>query len=208
VYDRWSIGTNQKRETHETALHRAWRTCVEPILWEYKDLHSVEYFTLTMQDSPFILAGTVVLLLDQQPTRVVYTVECDQQWRTRNVVVHQERAGEAKHLAVRVGDQQTWQADDGSLSFATGLYDIDLQVTPATNLLPIRRLDLKVGESQPVEAVWVRFPGLTLERLQQRYTRIDDRCYQYESSTGFVAQLVVDTFGLVVDYGDLWHRVT
>ena len=76
-----------------------------------------------------------------------------------------------------------------------------------TNTLPIRRLDLKVGEAAPVRAAWLRFPSFALEPLEQSYERLDNNMYRYESAGGrFVARVGVDDSGLVTDYGDIWSR--
>jgi hypothetical protein len=37
--------------------------------------------------------------------------------------------------------------------------------SPSTNLLPIRRLNLGVGQAAKVQAAWLRFLGFTLESL-------------------------------------------
>ena len=66
------------------------------------------------------------------------------------------------------------------MPFLTGLFDVDLEISPATNALPIRRLVLQVGEAWKVESVWVRFPSLKLERLRKRYSRISNKSYKYE----------------------------
>jgi hypothetical protein len=182
---------------------------MQPILWEFPDLHSVEYFILTAQDGRYVLEGTVILLLSGLPTKIVYRVECDDLWKTRVVDIHQDRVGEVKHLKLSVSDDQIWRSGDRIIPFAAGIFDVDIQVTPATNSLPIRRLALKVGESQAVDALWIVFPDLIPQRLQQIYTRISDRVYHYENpSTGFRAELEVDEFGLVVTYGDFWRRIT
>jgi len=89
-----------------------------------------------------------------------------------------------------------------------GCLDVDLAFTPATNILPLRRLALAVGESREVTAAWIRFPDLSVEPLPQRYTRRDDRLVRYESRGGaFTAELEVDELGLVVRYPPLWERV-
>ena len=76
---------------------------------------------------------------------------------------------------------------------------------PATNLIPIRRLALKAGESAAVQAAWVRFPEFSLELLEQSYARLDDDTYRYESGGGkFRRDLKVDASGLVLDYPELW----
>jgi hypothetical protein len=89
-----------------------------------------------------------------------------------------------------------------------GCLDVDLAFTPATNILPLRRLGLAVGESREVTAAWIRFPDLSVEPLPQRYTRLDERRVRYESRGGaFTAELEVDELGLVVRYPPLWERV-
>jgi hypothetical protein len=45
-----------------------------------------------------------------------------------------------------------------------GCVNIDLNFSPSTNLLPIRRLDLSVGASAIVRAAWLRFPGMNVQR--------------------------------------------
>jgi uncharacterized protein len=87
-------------------------------------------------------------------------------------------------------------------------YDVDLQVTPATNSLPINRLGLKEGESQEIDVVWIGLPGLTLVRQEQKYSRINSGYYKFEiPSTGFRAQLEVDKLGFVINYDTLWQRL-
>jgi uncharacterized protein len=79
-----------------------------------------------------------------------------------------------------VSNERVWHNKGSMVSFAKGWSDVDLEVTPSTNTIPIRRLDLKVGESQEVNAVWVRFPSLELEPLRQQYTRHDENHYRYQ----------------------------
>jgi hypothetical protein len=88
-----------------------------------------------------------------------------------------------------------------------GCPDVDLAVTPATNTLPIRRLDLGIGKSESVIAVWVKFPELTVQTLSRRYTRLAKNTYRYESDTGFSAEIGVDDLGLVTAYPGGWERI-
>jgi len=88
-----------------------------------------------------------------------------------------------------------------------GCLDVDLAVTPATNTLPIRRLDLGMSKSESVTASWIKFPELTVEPLSQRYTRTAKNIYRYESDTGFSADIQFDDLGLVVAYPGGWERV-
>jgi hypothetical protein len=101
----------------------------------------------------------------------------------------------------------SWLLAGQSIDEVEGCVDIDLGITPATNVLPIRRLNLAVGESADVVATWVRFPSLAIQPLSQRYTRLSENRYRYESDTGFTADLTVDAGGLVTTYPGGWERV-
>jgi hypothetical protein len=87
--------------------------------------------------------------------------------------------------------------------------DVDLGWTPSTNTLPIRRLHLARSDiRQPADAVWVRFPDLALERLQQLYEPTGDKTYRYTTAPGsLVAQITVDQFGIVDEYSGYWKRI-
>jgi hypothetical protein len=90
-----------------------------------------------------------------------------------------------------------------------GCIDVDLNFSPSTNVLPIRRLNLAVGESQIVRAAWLRFPSFVLEPLEQRYTRIAEDRVHYESfTTNFQAELRVSRNGMVLDYENIWIAET
>ncbi|HVO44406.1 MAG TPA: putative glycolipid-binding domain-containing protein [Aggregatilineales bacterium] len=178
------------------------------LVWENRAARSLEYCNWAATETAFVLEGTVILFLDRLPARVTYRVEGDGRWRTRAVTIQQELAGATKYLTLEIDDKQVWHTAGAALAFATGLYDIDLEITPATNTIPIRRMGLGQGDARSVEAVWVRFPSLTLEPLQQRYTRLDRLLYRYEGlSIGYETLLEVDESGLVRDYRGLWRQV-
>lgn len=87
-----------------------------------------------------------------------------------------------------------------------GCLDLDLNFSPSTNLLPIRRLALAAGQEANVRAAWLRFPSFALEPLEQRYHRLNDFVYRYESAGGrFVAELQVSEAGFVTHYPNLWQ---
>lgn len=59
-----------------------------------------------------------------------------------------------------------------------------------------------------MNAVWIRFPDMSVLVLSQRYTRLAERMYRYESRGGeFTADLEVDDLGLVMRYGTFWERI-
>jgi hypothetical protein len=87
-----------------------------------------------------------------------------------------------------------------------GCGDLDLNFSPSTNLLPIRRLNLAVGEEARVRAAWLRFPSFALEPLEQIYRRVDTTTYRYESAGAkFVTELKVNAAGFVTRYPNFWE---
>ena len=85
-----------------------------------------------------------------------------------------------------------------------GAEDVDLEWTPATNTLAIRRLDLEVGQSAEVVAAHVAFPAHEVRRRRQRDTRLTATTYRYESGDVTV-DLIVDDQGVVQEYPNGWR---
>ncbi len=176
------------------------------ILWHLTDPFSTERCTATLADDAPRFAGVVLHLAEGHPCYTSYRITLDAQWRTRDVdirttALHKDRA---LHLTANGGGN--WWLNDSACPALDGCIDIDLGITPATNTLPIRRLGLQPGQSAELDAAWVRFPELTIERLPQRYTCLAPDRYRYESAN-FAATLTVDAHGLVRDYEGLWRAV-
>jgi hypothetical protein len=82
----------------------------------------------------------------------------------------------------------------------------DLNFSPSTNLLPLKRLGLAVGQEAKVRAAWLRFPSFDLKPLDQLYRRTGEATYRYESAGGvFVAELEVNGVGFVTHYPGFWQ---
>ena len=93
--------------------------------------------------------------------------------------------------------------------------DVDLSATTFTNTLPIRRLDLKEGESSEIAVVYVNVQSHRLDASVQRYTCLDRNpdggLYRYEDEgvfEGFTADLPVDAGGIVLDYPVIFRRMS
>lgn len=154
-----------------------------------------------------MLEGTAVFAEDE-PSRLDYAVRCDAAWHTSDATVSGWIGGRAVDLAIAAHGGR-WTLNGTDCPALQGCHDVDLSFTPVTNMLPIRRLNLKIGGQAAVRAPWLRFPECVLEPLEQVYQRIDSHTYRYESNGGaFVATLRVDAGGLVIDYQNLWTAET
>jgi len=178
------------------------------VVWKNLLINGTEYCGLWHTAEGWLLKGTVVgVLKDQQPMLVNYEAYCDENWLTHRVQVERTIGTDVKSLSLIVGSRGLWRRSGQELREIQGCEDIDLAVTPATNTLAIRRLNLQVGNGESVIAAWVKFPELTVQPLSQRYTRIAKDTYRYESNTGFSAEIVVDDLGLVTAYPNGWERI-
>lgn len=147
-------------------------------------------------DGKWHLSGKVTLGSDT----IGYSIQCDAGWRTEIVQVND--------LMIIVGPPGTWRMNGAEVPAVQGCVDIDLSFTPSTNLLPIRRTYLATGQAVDVRAAWLRYPQMTLEPLDQTYTRIDDTHVHYSSAGGaFERTLTIDDAGFPVDYPGLWRAV-
>ncbi len=142
---------------------------------------------------------------ERQPCRLDYQVICDAAWRTLSAQVAGWLGNTDIDLQIRADSEAHWWLNEVEQPQVMGCIDLDLNFSPSTNLLPIRRLDLAIGEAADVTAAWLRFPSFQLELLPQQYRRLDATTYRYESAGGqFVADLKVNRAGFVVDYPGLW----
>ena len=178
------------------------------VVWKNLLLNGTDYCALWHTAEGWLLKGTVAgMLQDRRPMLATYEVHCDEQWRTHRVEVMRTLGADSKSLSLTVAARGIWRSAGQDLPAIQGCEDIDLALTPATNTLPIRRLQLPVGQSASVIAAWVQFPELSIQPLSQRYSRVSAVKYRYESNTGFLADIGVDDLGLITNYPGGWERL-
>jgi uncharacterized protein len=181
---------------------------VWPILWHSEKLNSTEFFRLKDAGDGYWLSGTVIARLEGKPAKIEYLIKCDAAWRTREAAIVQDWDGEARSLSLTVNDAGRWTSRIGEYPDLTGITDIDLSITPSTNLLPLKRHYMNDGDSLETTAAWVHFPSLQLAVLPQKYTRLSMTEYAYEAPTlGYSGVVTFDADGICVTYGELWKQV-
>jgi hypothetical protein len=178
------------------------------ILWRRLDTPGHECCRCEKGDAAWHLSGAAVFAYEGQPCRLDYTVACDAAWRTVAGTVAGWVGDRTIAAAITTDAQGRWRLNGDHCPAVDGGTDIDLNFSPATNLLPIRRLGLAVGQEARVRAAWLRFPGFTLEPLEQHYRRLDAHAYRYTSAGGrFTADLKVNGAGFVTLYPGFFEAV-
>lgn len=182
------------------------RVADRSILWRRQDRPGHESARVSLLDSRWHLTGTAVFAQDEQPCRLDYQVLCDSNWQTSSGRVTGWVGDETVAIELTVDSTRRWRLNGRECPAVAGCLDLDLNFSPSTNLLPIRRLGLGVGEEATVRAAWLRFPSFRLEPLEQLYRRIDVATYRYQSAGGkFIAELQVNEAGFVTRYPDFWQ---
>ncbi len=116
-----------------------------------------------------------------------------------------------KELAFYKVNDGNWINEQGQIIEAMhDCTDVDIMVTPFTNTLPIKRLNLALKESKEISVIYIGVPELNPQKLNQRYTYLaqekDFSVYRYENMTSdFKSDLKVNNDGLVLDYPGIFN---
>jgi hypothetical protein len=155
------------------------------------------------------LSGAAVFWDEGQPCHLRYEVSVGPAWRTRGARVTGYLGRKAVDLRIRSAGAGRWQVNGIHRKGVTGCVDVDLGFTPATNLVALRRLSLKVGQRAEAPAAYLQFPAMRLVYLSRTYVRIGRTEYRYEAPTvGYAGTLRVLPSGAVARYPGLFEQVT
>ncbi len=179
---------------------------ITTMLWRRLDRPGHESAQLVSGEAGNVLSGCAVFTHDSRACRLDYRIICDPDWRTRSVSVSGWTGDQLIQTAITADGKGQWQLNGTGVPELEGCLDIDLNFSPSTNLLPIRRLYPPVGGQEKIRAAWLRFPSFSLEALDQVYQRTAEDVYRYESGGGaFVAWLKVNKAGFVTEYPGFWR---
>jgi len=141
------------------------------------------------------------------PCALNYCVQCDSAFQTRAAHVHGWLGRNPFVLDVTRDQQSNWRLNGKAAPAVRGCIDVDINISPSTNLLSIRRLSPREGTPLTVRAAWLAFPQKKFTPLEQVYTRTSPTTFDYAApSLRFTSRLVVDRHGMVLEYPPLWTQ--
>ena len=173
--------------------------------WSGKGL---EHLVLQEDSDEIVAESAIVGSSDDDNFAARYRILCDGSWRVTEVEINE--IGNDDWIELSHDGAGNWlDASANSLPELNGALDIDISITPFTNTIPIRRLNLDRGQSKEILAVYVQVPGLTLTTDRQCYTCLEPgKLYRYESlDSAFTRDIEIDKHGLVVTYPGLFRRM-
>jgi hypothetical protein len=164
---------------------------------------------LVLREGPEEILAEAVVVGDEERARfgARFRIVCDTGWRVRRAEV--ETIG-GPSIVLTADGAGHWRDGTGApRPDLDGAIDVDLPMTPFTNTLPIRRLNLRAGQHADLRMIYIVMPQGTVTVSPQRYGCLEPlRRYRYESlDSDFVREVDVDADGLVVTYPDLFRRV-
>ena len=176
------------------------------IFWRRLDVEGHDCCRLSRVDDGWSVEGAAIFLHEGQPTCLRYRVSCDAGWRTRHATVSGWLGDKPIELEIGRSAQGAWQLNGTDQDAPAELVDLDLGFTPATNILPIKRLAPSSGQETAAPAAYLAFPALRLEQLDQSYRRLDASRYAYAAPRfGYEAVLEVAETGFITAYPGLWE---
>lgn len=119
------------------------------------------------------------------------------------------RIGAMSRFFIRRAPDDSWTLNGKTVDEVKGAKDIHLPFTPATLTLPIRRLNLNVGDEEETLAASLDHVNERLTPLHFVFRRTANDQYEcIETETGITSQLRVDAQGIVRSHAGHWIAQT
>lgn len=174
--------------------------------WRHRDTRDgFEVVFFDARDGRVRMEGHTTAVEDGEPFANGYEIEVDERWRTRSAKVWGRSSYGTRTVRLQADGDGSWLVDGRAAPRLDGCLDVDLESSSLTNAFPVRRLSLAPGGRAEAPAAYVRAIDLHVDRLEQRYVRIDDGTglerYDYTAPAfDFRCELLYDDAGLVIEY--------
>ena len=177
------------------------------ILWSGIEYHSLENCIVAVTDAGTEVNSTIVGTYNNIIYKVAYQIRTNQNWETISCELSARLDDTILNLDFKSDGKGNWSENGKPTEKYSGCTDVDIPLTPFTNTLPIRRLELPEKEEQIIKVLYLDVLEQQIRSVQQKYTRLSQNEYKYENvPNDFEAVIRVDEDGLVVMYPGLFKR--
>lgn len=180
---------------------------MKTIIWKGIIYNALEYFNLIRQENTFIVKSKIIGTYEDKIYAVDYNVLIDAEWKVQNFEIEYE-VNNIKSNIIGEKIKKEWKINGFINPSYTGFDFIDISLTPFTNTLPIRNLNLDIGQEVIIDVIYINILDNYIKPVKQKYRKNADRIYRYENvPNDFEADIWVDELGLVVFYPSLFERL-
>jgi hypothetical protein len=177
------------------------------LLWSGREYYSLENCLADITADGLIVNSTIIGYYEEKIYRVEYLIRTNALWETIYLEINSRHDNQTQLLKFNGDGKGNWTSNGKPGQEFSGCIDVDIPLTPFTNTLPIRRLNLGDGETQEIKVIYCDLLDGCIKAVRQKYTRISATSYHYENvPNDFEATIQVDNSGFVVDYPSLFIR--
>jgi hypothetical protein len=197
------------------------------VAWSKDDPFGAEYAEISLADGSLSAEG-IAIGSEPLPYRLDYALRTGPDFITAEVEVFSRGDGWERSLRLVRSLQGRWTAETASIGEAPvrppggeteqfdDALDPDLGLSPLFNSMPVLRHRLHDGgAADDFMMVWISVPDLAIHRSPQRYTHLQkladgNALVRFEAvgeGEDFVADIVFDTNGIVLDYPGIATRI-
>ncbi|THU38363.1 transcriptional regulator [Niastella caeni] len=177
------------------------------ILWTGREYYSLENCLIDDNATGATITSTIVGAYEGKIYKVEYLIKTNEQWETVFFEINSRHNNQAQLISYEGDGKGNWTKDGQKAEQFNGCIDIDIPLTPFTNTLPIRRLQLKQHQSQEIQVIYCDLLEQKITPVRQKYSCLSATEYHYENiPNDFEANILVDESGFVVDYPALFVR--
>lgn len=172
--------------------------------WRALDRVGEDSCRLARTSGGWLLVGHARFHDDDGFAALDYVVRCDADWHTLSADVSGTHENRTIRLVLH-REAEDWTLNNEAQPQVRGARDVDFSFTPATNLMPLRRLQAGTEQDLRTRAAWLRYPACELAPLDQVYAVKGSEVIYSAKQTGYETRLNVDESGFVTLYPGLWE---
>lgn len=161
--------------------------------WQTWDGEADEVLTLRWENEGWTASGEV------GRERVQYVVRLSPLWHVRQFLLFRDM--EQPDLWLATDGHARWGEMNGAhRPELDGCHDLQLDCTPFTDTLLIRRMPVEVGDQVELPVIAIDVETLAVHPVRRRYARVAPRTWRADDvAAGTSRTFDVDRYGLVLD---------
>src|SRR5215217_5571546 len=149
------------------------------IIWKSGHYHSQEHCVLSQAADGNTITATINGHFEKKIYEVSYTIRTNEAWEVISVVITSSVNAHITRWQLK-REREQWLQNGEVLENAAAAIDIDISLTPFTNTLPIRRLQLQPGQQQVIQVIYFDILQEEVKTVKQIYTCLSAASYRYE----------------------------